>query len=1097
MRGTRGLFLGSRVKRIQRSAASWLRSSGSLLACAFLLVLMLTTTLQSQGVTTAGLQGVVTNGKGEPLPGANVIAVHRPSRTIYGSAARTGGEFNIAHIRVGGPYFLRVSHVGYKTLWQDSIYVSLGQSLRLNFQLKQETLLLNSVHVTGLQNRILNTDRTGAATLIQREQVSLLPSITRSANDLFRLDPRSDGNFSFSGRNWHYNNLLLDGSSFNNPFGLEHPAPGGQSNAQPVPFESIAQIQVNVAPFDVRQSGFTGASINTITRSGDNEWRGSLYSYLRSESFVGGEVSGEEIINPDMSFHQTGFAISGPLNPNRMFFFLNAEMERRDDLATTFRASRSGFGGPNVSRVRAEDLLAIRERMRRAYGYDPGPFENYEHETNNEKLLLKVDWNINPFNNVSFRYNRLDARRDRPPDPFELAFNDLGRGPNQYSLPFRDAGYEINNELNSFAIEIDSREGHQFANRLFLGYDRFRDLRDPFSEPFPTIEIIVDDTTYTTLGHEPFSINNFVDQDVWRVTDDFSIFIEKHALTFGASLEVFKFNRSFNPFYYGVFTAPAQLEALGGGTFFSLEDFFRLTDPDNPDQIDFNQTVLQFSQEPFKVDETDLGQLGFYVQDELAASDKMNVTMGLRVDFPLYFSDIPENDLASRLVLMDDEDNFEDLNVSEFPGTQVLFSPRFGFNWDVYGDRTMQVRGGTGIFTGRLPFMWLANQVANQGPGAEFPTFNINATVEDFRWPQVWKTDLAIDQKLPWDMLGTFEILYGNDINNVFVRNANLARPTGRLPAPDGRPVYTRGTDENGNPLNSLNPDVLDAGAGVFVLDNTQKGHHLNITTQIRKRFAIGLDAMLAYNFTEAKNKFTSTEQADRMWQTNPIARDPNSPELGYSEFGHRHRIVGAATYHKRWSPKFATHVGLFLDVAEGRRFSYVYTGDINGDGASGNDLVYIPRNATEITFAEFADSDGNTVTAADQWLAFDRFIRSDSYLSSHRGEIAERNGATNPWFSTIDLKILQDLKLNFGGQRHTFQVSLDILNVGNLLNSSWGVREIATSSAKSPLVFTGNFDADTGQPIFRFPETVQTFQDDIGLNSRWRMQFGIRYLFN
>src|SRR3972149_1831458 len=528
----------------------------------------------AQGVTTASLNGLVQDAEGNPLPGANVIALHVPSGTSYGASTRDNGLFNLPNLRVGGPYTVTVSYVGYNSQKEENIYLSLGQNFRLECAMESEAVTVGEVVVTAEQDAVLNSNRTGAATYIEVDQIQSLPTIKRSTRDLTRLDPRSDGNYSFGGKNWLFNNISLDGSYFNNSFGLDDPAPGGQTNAEPVPYDAVEQVQVSVAPFDVREGGFTGAGINTVTKSGTNQFKGSIYSFIRNESFVGNKVSGQDVIaNPDLVFYQSGFSIGGPIIQNQLFFFLNAELERREAPGSNFAARRGTSSGLGISRVDAAVMDAIRTRMKEVYGYDTGPYENYTHFTQNEKMLLKLDWNINENNNLIFRYNRLDARRDLPPHPFVLSAG--GRGPNENSLPFQNSGYRINNRLNSFALELDSR-GDVFANRFFTSYNRFRDNRDPFSEPFPTIEILEDGVTYTTIGHEPFSIHNILDQDVWQVTNNFSYFLGNHVVTAGATFEQFKFFNAFNIFRYGLFMVPYQ---FGGTTFGSLNEFFLHTNP--------------------------------------------------------------------------------------------------------------------------------------------------------------------------------------------------------------------------------------------------------------------------------------------------------------------------------------------------------------------------------------------------------------------------------------------------------------------------------------------------------------------------------------
>ena len=1052
--------------------------------------------LMAQGVTTASLNGIITTEKGEALPGANVVAVHQPSGTRYGATSRANGQFNILNVKIGGPYIVTASILGYKKESQSDVYLSIGQDLRIDFRLVEQPIAGPEVVVVAKVDKVLNSGRTGAATYVDRVQVTELPTVKRSTRDLTRLDPRSDGNFSFGGKNWLFNNISLDGSYFNNPFGLDDPAPGGQTNAEPVPFDAVEQVQVSLAPFDVREGGFTGAGINTVTKSGTNQYKGSLYSFIRNQDMVGNTVKGAKVVaNPDLKFNQSGFSVSGPIVPNTLFFFLNAEIERRSDPGTNFAANRgaTGFG---ISRVKASLMDSIRNRMMSAYGYDTGPYDGYTNETNNEKLILKLDWNVNENNNVTFRYNLLNAFRDLPPHPFVLSYNGTGRGPNENSLPFRNSGYRINNKLNSFALEANSRY-EKFANRFFVSYNRFRDYRDPFSRPFPTIEIAQDGVTYTTIGHEPFSIHNILDQDVLQFTDNFTYFFGSHSVTLGATFETFKFFNAFNIFKFGTFLGFLGTQETNP-LFASPADFFLHTNPnDRANFYNWNKVANDALKVPFKGEDISVGQLALYAQDSYMVSERLNLTYGVRVDFPMYFTQPLANPYSTSLTLRDADGKPETVDQSKLPGTKALFSPRIGFNWDVNGDRSTQLRGGTGIFTGRIPFVWIGNVISNPGPNPNQPahqqSFDINAAAKDFVWPQVWTTNIAIDQRLPWDLLGSLEILYGKDINAIYVSNANLASPARTLP--DGRPYYA------GNTLN------VSKGffGGVYVIDNTSEGYNYTITAQLRKQFEFGLNANVSYTYLMAKNTLKSTEIASVLWAENPVKGNPNKAEIGFSEFGMRNRITGSATYRYRWSDNLATSIGLFVEVAEGNRFggaggnrySFVYSGDVNGDGNGGNDLIHIPRSQGEITFAPYIDAAGRTVTADQQWAAFNAFIEQDDYLKANRGKIADRFGALNPWFTNIDLKVLQDLTFMMGNRPHTFQLSIDILNFGNLMSSEWGVRSVANAAATAPLQLV-DFSGPSQAPRFNFKGTAKsTYTDDPGLFSRWQMQIGLRYMFN
>ncbi|MCB0275904.1 MAG: TonB-dependent receptor [Calditrichaeota bacterium] len=1075
--------------------------------------LLLFSQIWAQGVTTASLRGIVSDTEGAPMIGANVVAVHEPSGTRYGAATRETGQFNIYNMRIGGPYTIEVTFVGYKTRVMKDVYLQLGQDTDADFTLVGEAVQGEAVEVVGDLDDVMNGGRTGAATYIDPEDVDNLPTISRSTRDLTRLDPRSDGNFSFGGKNWLFNNISLDGSYFNNPFGLDDPAPGGQAGAEPVPYEAIEQVQVSIAPFDVREGGFTGAGINSVTKSGSNTFQGSVYTFTRNESFQGNEIRGQKVVaNPDLAYNQSGFTLGGPIVKDKLFFFMNGELVRRDDPGSDFVANEEGtpveFG---ESRVTRQTMDAIRQRMIDVYGYDPGPYQGYIHETNNNKFLLKLDWNINSNNSLSLRYNYLDAARDLPPNFQVLSFNGTGRGPNATSLPFQNAGYQINNELNSIALELNSH-GQGYSNRFFASYNRFRDFRNAFSDPFPTIDIGEDGVTYTTLGHEPFSINNVLDQDVFQITNNYSFFRGKHVITAGSNFEYFSFFNSFNIFRHGVFFLPQFIPI--GSQFGSLDEFFAATDPNAPDSV-FKDFRSMIGSGPFKGEKIQVGQLAFYAQDEWLVNPRVNLTYGLRVDLPMYFTDPVDNPFSRGLTLLDENDNPESVDQSSLPGATPLFSPRVGFNWDVKGNRSLQMRGGTGVFTGRIPFVWVGNVISNPGnnpnlypniPLAQVPSehetsddailqtsFDLNAMDPDFKWPQAWTTNLAVDQDFGHGLVGTLEFLYSKDINAVYMRNADIRTPVRFLE--DGRPYFT---DANG--VFELNPD---GNAGAYIIDNTSEGYNYSITAQVRKFHDWGLNTSLAYTFLEAKNQLRSTEIASVLWTENPVQGDPNNPNLSYSGFGNRHRVVGSATYGKRWNANHRTQFGLVLEIAQGNRYlisggnrySFIYSGDVNGDGSGANDLIYIPEGEGDINLQDYVDANGNTVSAARQWNRLDAFIEQDDYLSQHRGEIAERYGLLNPFYTNLDFRILQDVAFMMGPKQHNIQVSLDFLNVLNLLNSDWGVRKVANPAALSPLRLAG-FDAN-GEPVLNFTGPEETFIDDPNITSRWRVQLGVKYFFN
>jgi hypothetical protein len=1084
---------------MQRRLAAWSRIL-PVCAIAAVTAVLAVPALHAQGVTTSAVSGIVTDEAGNPLENAIVTAVHEPSGTSYRGTARAGGAYTILNMRVGGPYRVTAALVGYTPGTRSGVQLVLAQTLRLDFALVAQAVQVTGIEVSAERDPVLNAGRTGAATFIDPATVAVMPSVKRSTRDLTRLDPRSDGNYAFGGRNWLYNNITVDGSYFNNSFGLDDPAPGGQANAEPLPFDAIEQVAVAVAPFDVRQSGFTGANVNIVTRSGTNDLRLNAYAFYRNDALQGNSVEGQQVAaNPNSSFIQSGFSIGGPLMRDRLFLFVNAEVERRDDPGSDFVACTTTCTGTlplGVSRVRASTMDSIRQRMQTEYNYDTGPYQDYQHQTDNNKLLARLDWNINDATNLSFRYSFLDSYREQGPHPFVLSFANAGRGPNATTLPFRNSGYRINNNMNSFAVELNTRKTG-WSNRLFASYNRRRDNRDPFSVPFPTIDIGEGGVGYTTVGHEPFSIHNILNTNEIQVTDELSLYRGRHTFTIGAAFERFSFFNSFNIFRHGVFFLPYGLFP-GTSTFSSTGQFFTETDPTNANQADF---ISFIGSGPYKGEDIAVGQTSLYLQDEFLATPRLNLTLGLRMDAPMYFTDPVDNPFSRGLTALDENGNPETVDQSKLPGTQLMFSPRIGFNWNARGERATQVRGGTGVFTGRVPFVWIGNVISNPGQNPnlypiasnQIPTgspgdssilqtsFDLNGIDENFKFPQVWTTDFAVDHRLPWNLLGTLEFIYAKDLNAVYVRNADLPNPTGTNPI-DGRPTYSS------SELNA------DGGAGIYVLDNTDEGYSYSLTAQLSRSFGPNLSASLGYTYLQARNNLKSTEIASVLWQNQPVQGNPNRPELSYSEFGQRHRIVATAMYSHNWSPSLRTQIGVFLEVAEGNRFSgaggnrysFLYSGDVNGDGYGGNDLIYIPRDQTEIDF----DPAGGS--AASQWAAFDAFINQDEYLSSHRGQIAERFGALNPWYHTMDLRILQDIGMRAG---HRLQLSLDVLNLTNLISSDWGVRKVALASATSPLTLTG-FGAG-GRPTFIFSGATQTYVPDPSAFSRWQLQLGIRYLFH
>lgn len=1038
-----------------------------LLSMAFLCLFL---TLKAQ-VTTSAMTGYVMDDTSQPLPGANVLATHSPSGTVYGVITRDDGGYTIPNMRVGGPYMLEVSFVGYEKKTLEGIYLKLGEKQRLDVTLKASSMELGEVEVVATGASVINSDRTGAATFITSNQIRNMPTITRSAADMTRLNPMAAEGGSFAGRNDQYNNYSLDGAIFNNPFGLDAATPGGQADAQPVSLDALEQITVAIAPFDVSQAGFTGASIDAVTKSGTNEFNGTIFGYFRNKNMLGVKVEDTEVTRGDLSSLQTGFSLGGPIIKNKLFFFANFELERRSDLGSYFLADREGLDGANVSRVSAADLEFVSDLLRDTYGYETGSYENYKHNTDNQKAILKFDLNLGQNHKLTATFNYLDAYKDKPAHPSAIG----RRGPDFQTLQFENSGYRINNDILGGILEFKSIFGNKYANNFKAGLTSFRDSRDPFSTPFPVLNIGKDGVRYIVAGHEPFSIHNRLDQDVLQISDNFNIYLKGHTLTLGGSLEKFSFDNSFNLNAYGGTFGPDIDIAAVESTVTSPEFAQLVTDAQTTfDNNNANDT--------WALAETNMGQLAFYFQDEWAVTDQFSVTLGLRADIPLYFDTeekIQENIDRNccydpSIVYYDEGGAAVTFDHTVLPESKPLWSPRFGFNYDIHGDQMAQLRGGTGLFTGRFPFVWVGNQVAN-------PNFFFYCVTDpDFKYPQVWRTNLGYDRKFGNGYTFTMDLIYTKDLQAMMVRNYGIKPPTGTLAGVGSRPIYT------------LEDRALVFGAptNAYVFTNTSLGYSINTAFQIRKDYASNFSWMVAYNYLDSKDAASiDAEISSDAYDRNPAnVVHSNTPVLAPSLYGNKHRFVGSLykkfTYGKSW----ATHIAVFAEFAQGGRYSYTYSGDINNDGSALNDLMYIPT-VGELDLMNFVDNPG--ATADQQREAFNAYIEQDDYLSSHRGEIAEKYGAVSPWYSRIDMRITQEFGLSNGSN---IQLSLDILNFGNLLNSNWGVREIATTTGLAQPI---GVSVSNGVPSYSF-DTAQTTAifNDFSLNSRWQAQVGLRYNF-
>ncbi|MCS6832168.1 MAG: hypothetical protein NZ521_01225, partial [Flammeovirgaceae bacterium] len=976
---------------------------------------------------------------------------------------------------------------------------------------------LEEVVVIGQSNPLINNEKTGASINISKEQVATMPTLSRSINDFTRLTPQASGR-SFAGADARFNNITIDGSIFNNSFGLSD-QPGGRTNQAPISLDAIEDIQVNLAPYDVRQGGFVGAGINAVTRSGTNEISGSVFYNVRTQNLVGKKAAGTNVVVNNFNVSQYGFRAGGPLIKNKLFLFANGEIERQTTPATTFVALRPNLDptAPNVTRVRASDLDALSKFMREKFNYETGPYEGYDRETKSDKFLVKLDYNINQNHKANLRYSFFNSSTDvLASNSASLGFGN--RNLRKDALNFQNSNYIQYEKIISLIGEVNSRLGKNFTNNFIAGYTYQNEDRGSRGSFFPLIEILEGGTNYTTLGFEPFTPNNKLSYQTYQLQNNLTYYANKHTITIGGNLEYFSFRNVFFPGSQSVYV------------FNSLNDFYTAANAylENPNltqsPVSIRRFQLRYSALPGgaePVQPTKVTYAGAYLQDEFQVLNNLKLTFGLRADVSIFEDTGLENPEVSKMTFKNRGVDYK-INTAKLPDPQILWSPRLGFNYDVFDNKKTQVRGGTGLFSGRPAFVWISNQIGNNGvltgfiqqdntrtyafnpdPKKHIPSnptlpssYEIAATDPNFKFPQIWRSNLAVDQQLPWGVIATAEFIYSKNVNAVDYVNVNEREATQTFAGPDNRPRYP-GLGLTGNAFNNairINPAVVNA----IVLQNTNKGYSYTATLKLEKPFSNGWNAMIAYNFGVAKDIINPGSIAAGSWNGNFSVRGNNYADLAFSNNDQRHRIIAAASYRKEWSESLgATQITLFWESRNQGRFTYFIAGDMNGDGVNNNDLIYIPRNKEEMNFEEFT-SGGVTYTAAQQAEAFEKYIQQDKYLSKRRGQYSERNGALLPWVTQVDVSILHDFYFKVSNKKNVLQLRFDVFNFTNFLNNEWGVGDQVLVRN----ILTARGVDSTGKPRYRLPivngklpET--TFANSASINDVWRAQFGIRYIFN
>ena len=1092
----------------------------------FIIALLAIPALMNAQVTTGSISGSVKSDKGEDLPGATIEVLHVPSGSVYRASSGKSGIYNIPSLRVGGPYNVTVTFVGFKQEVITDVTVQLGEATKINIVLTDANKSLTEVVISGTARRgsLISKDKKGTSTNINRRLIAALPTLSRNITDFTKLTPQASGT-SFAGQDNRFINLTVDGSIFNNSFGLQA-LPGSQTSASPISIDAIEEIQVNVAPYNVKDAGFTGASINAVTRSGTNTFHGSGFYNKRNQHFVGtnaGPDGKTPVAISNFDVKQYGVSLGGPIIKNKLFFFANYEEEKRTDPGTAIVADNgSNAGQANVSRVKQSDLDALSSFLTTKLGYDPGQYQGYDFLTASKKVLAKIDWNVNSKNKFSLRYNLLRSNKDIGSSS-SGAFT--GRQSSINGMNFSNNNYEIHNDINSLIGQLNTRFTNKISNELIFGYTGNRDYRRVKGSLFPLVDILdgTGDRNYISFGAEPFTPNNVLNTDTWQASDNITFYSGKHTISAGANFESFKFFNQFTPQIQGFYV------------FNSLADFYTsanafLANPNmtqNP--VGLRRYILSFSNLPdhqLYNAVTKAKNIGTYIQDEWQVQDNLNLTFGVRFDVPYFSSNSFDNSQVNGYSFVDENGNPKKLSTSQLPSTKVMVNPRFGFNMDVNGNKSTQIRGGLGLFSGRPAFVFISNAVGNNGlqsgqisqdgttaspltkypfstditrniptnlvPGTPAPSYNIAPIEKEFRFPQVFRTNFAVDQKIFGSLVGSAEILFTQSLSNIFYYNANQKVATTTFSGPDNRPRFAGSSSAV-----RINPNVTDA----TVLASRPYGSNTSLTFKLEKPLQKNFSWLLAYNYGFTKDNSSSSTIAFSSFTSTKTVNGNNLPDYSFSDNDTRHRVIGNITYRKEIAKTVAIQFSLFGQAQSQGRFSYAYSGDMNGDGISGNDLIYIPRDNSqaEMNFEQYTATINNVVTTftvQQQKDAFEAFIQQDGYLSKNRGKVSQRNGVLQPMLTRFDLSTMVELFHNFGKQKHTIQLRADVFNFGNMLNHKWGVADVINTSA--PVAAR---PAVNNVPVFRYNLVSNslnygTYRKGTSIADVWQAQLGIRYIF-
>ena len=1104
----------------------------------FLLVVMLLTlslTVMAQ-ITTSSMAGKVTidDANGEEVIGATVVAVHTPSGTRYTSVTNVSGRFSIQGMRTGGPYEVTVSYIGYQPKVVKGIILQLAETYNLSVSISEDATQLAEVVVSGKASKFA-AEKTGASTNITSAQITSMPTVSRSITDFTRLSPYGGNGMSFAGADGRTANFTVDGANFNNNFGLSSNLPGG---GNPISIDAIEELQVVVSPFDVRQTNFIGGGVNAITKSGTNTFKGTAYIYHQNENMQGDAIYHEQINGAREKDRTTtyGFTLGGPIIKDKLFFFANGEMVQIPSVVNRWQgADEDNPADPEnyISRTTKADLQAVSDYVASKYGYDTGSYTSFPADKSNYKFLIRLDWNITDKHHLALRYNYTKNRNWSAPNASSM--DGGARMPDarmsKSSMSFANTMYSQDNLVHSFTFDLNSRFSDKLSNQLLATYSKLDDIRDSKSSPFPHIDITKDDNNYMALGYELFTWNNAVHNTIWNIKDDLTYYMDTHKITAGISYEYqmadnmymrngtgyYRFNATDDMWVNGVLD-PAQLFNSNPEIVCLTYGYDGKTDP--AARVQFNK-------------------LGIYLQDDWNILDNLKLTYGLRLD-GLFFNN---GDLMTNKAIYDLDYNGEHIDTGKWPSSKMTISPRLGFTWDVFGDKSLKVRGGSGLFSGRLPLVFFTNMPTNSnmvqykgmwnatgksgamktdmsqfagnimtgntlrdyiishnlGPETIKPEdgiagSTINAVNPDFKMPQVWKTSIAVDYQLPvsFPMTATVEAIFNKTINAVCISDWSIKDVGGfaRLNGADNRALYQnfKYTDASGKSL-----------PNAFVLDNTSKGYGWSFNAMLTAQPAEWVSLMASYTHTVSK-ELTGMPGSDASsaFTYIPCSQGPNNVGLHNSQYVTPDRIVANATIHD----KSGNHYSLIYETWRGGfNTSYLVSNDMNGDGYQ-YDVVYVP------TDAQVANREFRFVSDDDRDRFMD-FVHNDDYLSSRQGEYAEAYSVYSPWVHRIDFSYKHDFKLEVGKTKHTLQLSFDMKNVLNFFSSEWGVAKIANldySTAPSNgvqysriLKYEG-VDAD-GYATFSTPKAIDgntsKWNPYHSLGQCWYASIGIKYFFN